>query len=58
LVLNAIVWCAKVEVPLDGVDDDPKTLKDMESNPDEDVPPDFDREDIRKQYDLPPDEAR
>jgi len=58
LVLNAIVWCAKVDVPPDGVADEPKTLNDMESNPDEDVPPDFDRESIRKQYDLPPDDKQ
>lgn len=58
LVLNAIVWCAKGDVPREGVADAPKTLKDMESNPDEDAPPDFDREAIRKQFDLPPDEAK
>jgi tetratricopeptide (TPR) repeat protein len=55
LVLNAIVWCAKAEVPPEGAVDQPKTLADLESNPDEEVPPDFDREVIRKQYDLPPD---
>jgi tetratricopeptide (TPR) repeat protein len=58
LVLNAIVWSAKVEVPREGVTDQPKTLKDMESNPDDDVPADFDREAIRKQYDLPPDDVK
>jgi hypothetical protein len=56
-VLNAIVWCAKVEVPREGVGDEPKTLADMESNPDEDVPADFDREAVREKYDLPPDNA-
>jgi hypothetical protein len=58
LVLNAIAWCAKVQVPDDGVVDQAKTLTDMEENPDEDVPADFDREVIRKEYGLPPDDAK
>ena len=57
LVLNAIAWCAKVDVPLEGISDQPKTLADMESNHDEDVPADFDREAIRRKYSLPPDDA-
>jgi hypothetical protein len=56
LVLNAIAWCAKVEVPADGVGDAPKTLSDMESNHDERPPRDFDREAIREKYNLPPDQ--
>jgi tetratricopeptide (TPR) repeat protein len=55
LVLNAIAWCAKVEVPPGGVSDQPKTLAEMEANPDERVPHNFDREAVRKKYDLPPD---
>jgi tetratricopeptide (TPR) repeat protein len=55
LVLNAIAWCAKVDVPQDGVSDQPKTLADMEANPDERVPRDFDREAVREKYDLPAD---
>lgn len=55
LVLNAIVWCAKTDVPRDGVSDQPKTLTDLESDPDEDVPSDFDREAIRKEFHLPQD---
>jgi type 1 glutamine amidotransferase len=31
LVLNAIAWCAKAEVPPEGVSDESKTLGDMES---------------------------
>ena len=58
LVLNAITWCAKADVPPEGVGDEPKTLADMEANPDEKVPTDFDRESIREKYDLPPDEAQ
>jgi type 1 glutamine amidotransferase len=57
LVLNAIAWCAKVEVPAKGVGDQPKTLAEMESNQDEDAPVDFDREAIREKYQLPPDNA-
>jgi hypothetical protein len=58
LVLNAIAWCAKVDVPREGIVDQPKTLKDMESNADDDLPADFNRETIRKQYNLPPDDAK
>jgi type 1 glutamine amidotransferase len=57
LVLNAIAWCAKVEVPADGVSDSPKTLADMESNHDERPPRNFDREAIRQKYKLPADGA-
>ena len=35
LVLNAIAWCAKVNVPPGGVPDKPKTMADMEANHDE-----------------------
>jgi type 1 glutamine amidotransferase len=57
LVLNAIAWCAKVEVPSAGVGDQPKTLAELESNQDEEPPADFDREAIRKQFRLPPDDS-
>lgn len=55
LVLNAIAWCAKVDVPAEGVADQPKTLAEMESNHDETPPTEFDREAIRKQFALPAD---
>ncbi len=55
LVLNAITWCAKVEVPPSGVHDRPKTMADMEANHDEEPPANFDREAIRKKYNLPND---
>ena len=58
LVLNAIAWCAKVDVPRAGISDQPKTLADMESNHDEEVPAGFDREAIRRQHSLPPDDAK
>jgi hypothetical protein len=57
LVLNAIAWCAKVEVPHEGISDRPKTLTDMQSNHDEDPPDDFDGEAIRKKFSLSPDEV-
>jgi type 1 glutamine amidotransferase len=55
LVLNAIAWCAKAEVPPDGVRNEAKTLAEMEANIDEDPPADFNREAIRKKYKLPQD---
>lgn len=56
LVLNAIVWCAKTDVPADGVSDKPKTLVDLEANQDDNVPRNYDREEIRKKFHLPADE--
>jgi type 1 glutamine amidotransferase len=53
LVLNAIVWCAKADVPPEGVSDRPKTMIDLESNQDEKPPARFDREAIREKYKLP-----
>jgi type 1 glutamine amidotransferase len=53
LVLNAIAWCAKVEVPAGGVRDRPKTMADMEANHDEKAPRNFDREALRKKFQLP-----
>jgi type 1 glutamine amidotransferase len=52
LVLNAIVWCAKADVPQDGVEDKPKTMADMKANHDEQPPANFDYETIRKQFHL------
>jgi len=53
LVLNAIAWCAKAELPSEGVNHQPVTMSDVESNHDEERPAGFDREAIRKKYDLP-----
>lgn len=58
LVLNAIVWCAKGEVPRNGVTDQPKSLPEMEANIDEPVPADFKREAIRSQFNLAPAESQ
>lgn len=52
LVLNAIVWCAKVDVPENGVQDKPKTMTEMEANHDEEQTKKFDREAVRKQFHL------
>ncbi|GIW96344.1 MAG: hypothetical protein KatS3mg110_4385 [Pirellulaceae bacterium] len=56
LVLNAIVWAARAEVPAEGVPLQPVTLKDLEANQDYPPPANFDREAIRKRLGLPPDE--
>ncbi|MBI1901455.1 MAG: DUF1080 domain-containing protein [Planctomycetia bacterium] len=48
LALNAIVWTTGAEVPEGGVPCKPVTLEDLEANPDEPVPPNFNREAIRK----------
>jgi type 1 glutamine amidotransferase len=56
LVLNAIVWCAKGDVPADGVHDHSKTLTELEANADENPPKGFNREAIRTQFHLPPEE--
>jgi len=52
LVLNAIAWCANVDVPAGGVSDHGKTMADMEANHDEKPPKDFDREATRKKLHL------
>ncbi len=43
LVMNAIAWIAKVDVPKNGVPLQAVTLEDLEKNSDEPVPADFDR---------------
>ena len=48
IVLNAIVWCAKVEVPKSGVSDKPVSLEDLEANQDEPQPEKFNRDEIKK----------
>jgi hypothetical protein len=53
LVLNAIAWCAKVDVPADGVHDKPKTMTEMLANHDEPTPPDFKPEEIQKKFNIP-----
>ena len=52
VVLNAIVWCAHGEVPQDGVSDKPVTLDDLLKNPDEKIPDNFDKEAVKKRFDL------
>ena len=48
LVLNAIVWCAGVEVPEGGVPSRTPTLKELEANQDFDPPRDFDRDRVKQ----------
>ncbi len=57
LVLNAILWTAKIEVPAQGVSDKPITLNELVVNQDEPVPANLDRAGIRKKIGLPADEA-
>ena len=52
LVLNAIVWTAKGEVPKNGVGAEPLTVEELQQNQDED-PGNFDPEKIRKELNLP-----
>ncbi|MFO0905605.1 MAG: PVC-type heme-binding CxxCH protein [Pirellulales bacterium] len=53
LVLNAIVWVAKGEVPANGVENAPVTLEQLEANQDFTPPGNFNREDVRKRLNLP-----
>ncbi len=48
LVLNAIAWCAKVDVPAQGVTAGTLTVDDMLSNHDEPVPGNFDKAGLDK----------
>ncbi len=57
LVLNAIVWTAKLDVPQGGVTDRPVSLIELEANQDYTQPKDFDREKIRNQFELPGDKV-
>lgn len=58
VVLNAIAWCAKIDIPTSGVHDQPKTLQELEADQDETPPANFNREQVRKQFKLPPDAVR
>lgn len=48
LVLNAIVWTARLDVPASGVSSATPTLEQLEANQDYNPPADFNRERIRK----------
>jgi hypothetical protein len=50
LVLNAVVWVAKGDVPANGVCDQPVTLRMLEENNDEPQPANFNREAILRQF--------
>jgi type 1 glutamine amidotransferase len=51
LVLNAIVWCAKFDVPEEGVPAGKVTAEDLLTNHDEAVPQNFDKEGLQKRLD-------
>jgi type 1 glutamine amidotransferase len=48
LVLNAIVWCAKVEVPDRGVPSKSLSVDELLQNPDEKIPANFNKENIQR----------
>ncbi|MEX2187617.1 MAG: family 16 glycoside hydrolase [Pirellulales bacterium] len=48
LVLNAIVWCAKMDVPEGGVPSKSLTVDDLLANHDENVPDNFDKSGVEK----------
>ena len=52
LVLNAIVWCSKGDVPASGVGDEPVTLENLEQNQDYTPPNNFNRDAVRQQFKL------
>ena len=47
-VLNAIVWIAKGEIPASGIASKTPTVDEMLANHDEEIPKDFNREDLAK----------
>ena len=53
LVLNAIVWTAKGDIPAAGVSDQTVTLEQLEKNQDYPQPDNFNREEIRQRINLP-----
>ncbi len=57
LMLNAIAWTAKIEVPPGGISDKPLTLDELIKNQDEPIPDNLDREGIRRKIGLPPEDA-
>ncbi len=52
VVLNAIVWTSKGEVPKNGVSDKAVYLEDLEANQDYDAPGNFNRDEIKKRLNL------
>lgn len=56
VVLNAIAWTAKMEVPKDGVSDKPVNLNTLEANQDEKQPSNFNRKAIEDRIGLAPSE--
>lgn len=52
IVLNAIVWVAKGDVSEKGVCDKQPALEDLEKNQDFEPPKNFDRDGVRKKFNL------
>ena len=52
VVLNAIVWLAKMEVPAGGVPSKAPTLDELMANQDEPLPKKFDRAEMEKQLEI------
>ncbi len=51
LLLNAIVWCAGIEVPGGGVRSRTPTLEELEANQDFEPPANFDRQSVKRMLD-------
>ncbi len=52
IVLNAIVWCADGEVPIDGVQDKPVTYNQLVKNQDFEQPGNFNKLDIIRKFNI------
>lgn len=52
IVLNAIVWCAKGDVPTDGVTDEPVNYNQLEQNQDFEQPGNFNKLDVIRKFNL------
>lgn len=52
VVLNAIVWCAKDDVPENGISDKEVTLEELEKNQDYEQPGNFNRDAIKERFKL------
>lgn len=58
VVLNAIVWTAKAEVPAGGVQDPVVTIEDLEQNQDYKQPANFNKKAIQEQKKIPSSEGK
>ena len=58
VVLNAIVWCANDQVPVDGISDKTVTLETLEKNQDYKPPANFNRKAIKERFRLSSTDAK